>query len=166
MGSVTRRRAVRVLGACLVGGSAGCTAFGRDAREFPELYRLRASNSDTRPHTVHVVLLEDGEPVYWDSGDLQPREDGVVDSVTFEGYPTDAAPYVLHARIDEQPRSEWRTVEFATFDQPCLSLDLEIGDEEPGAAGELSVLYGIEGDGCLPNPETPTETASRFRPRR
>jgi hypothetical protein len=96
----------------------------------PQLGQIDATNYDGDPHTVHVLLLEGSEPVYWASKRVPAASDGVLGSVTFEGFPTDRGEYVLHVRSDERERSEWEEFDVAAYDASCLGIQIEIGGTE------------------------------------
>jgi len=141
MPPLTRCRALQLAGMASVGGLAGCVTSDEESSEPSRLAELTVSNHDPRQYTVHVVVLEDGEPVYWDSKQASPAEDGQLGGATFEGYPTEPGHYVLHARLDDQPESEWKRFDFAEYDTPCLGLNIAIGDATDGRVGELSIWY-------------------------
>jgi hypothetical protein len=86
-----------------------------------------------------VLLLVDGEPVYWASKEATPTEDGTLGGAVFEGYPTEPGDYVLHAHIDSQPRSEWECFDFAEYDVSCLGILIVIGDLNGARPGDVSI---------------------------
>ena len=140
----TRRRLLRCAGAALVGGVAGCASAGRS----PRLGELAVTNYDTRPHRVHVLLLEDGadDPAYWASTRVPAAEGDVLGTATFDGYPTDVAATRLYARLDGRPLSGAERFEFAAHDATCFGIQLEVGDER--RPPDLSVWYTTDGARC------------------
>jgi hypothetical protein len=139
MPSLTRRTALRSGGAILAGGLTGCTEFDQESSRTPRLGELVVVNYDSRSHMVHVLLLVDGDPVYWASKEATPREDGMLGGAVFEGYPTEPGNYVLHVRIDNQRRSEWARFDFGEYDVSCLGIQIAIGDLNGTHPGDVSI---------------------------
>lgn len=155
-----RRTFLATAGPALGGVLSGCQSdseFGPPPEDV-RLSNLRYRNTDRRSDRLHVILLEDGEPVYWTAKEVAPavvQDDGslLVQARTFEGYPTEPAPYVLYARLEDAPRSEWRTTRFdgsgsvsGDPDYLCsdvtivirdarldLRVDLELPDDDTGS---------------------------------
>ncbi|MDZ5812229.1 hypothetical protein U4E84_12840 [Halorubrum sp. AD140] len=147
-----RRTVLATTGLALVGTTSGCQS-GAETSPPPEDVRvtdMRYRNADRRPYRLHVLLLEDGEPVYWTAEDVPPAEtqgDGelLVRERAFEEYPTDPARYELHARLSGDPRSEWVSTDFREVDSVagdpeyrCFDVVLGIRD------GELHLLRSGE----------------------
>lgn len=139
MPSLTRRRALQIVGAASVSGLAGCTALTQESSEKARFGELTVTNYDSRQYTVHVVVLEGNELVYWDSKQTTPAEDGQLGGAEFEGHPTDPGDYVLHARLDGQSRSESKQLEFSDYEASCLGININIGNLSDERAGELSI---------------------------
>lgn len=144
---MNRRVFLIAAGTALSAAVSGC----QDDSEFtshPEdirLTRLDYLNFDPKSYNLHVLLLRDGEPVYWRSRETQSadtRDDG-----TFSGYPTEPAPYELYARLGEDSRSEWQMTDFRTDmrvagdpDYVCYHVRLTIRD------GHLQLARSVDND--------------------
>jgi len=128
----------------VLGSLAGCagSAFG----DSPQLGHLDVTNYDARAHTVHVLRLESDAPVYWASKRVPPATDDEVGTATFEGYPTDARPDRLLARLDGEPLAAAERFEFDAHDTDYLGLLIGIGDDRvpPGP----SIWYTAGSDPC------------------
>lgn len=148
-----RRAFLAATGSALVGVLGGCQA---DTRASPppdevRVIDLRYQNWDRRPCRLHVLLLEDGDPVYWTTKDVVPAErqdDGslLVQARPFEGYPTEPAPCVLHTRLEQAPPSDWATTEFegtgsVSGDPAYLCVETEIRIRN--ARSDLQTDFGL-----------------------
>ncbi|KAB1197777.1 MULTISPECIES: hypothetical protein [Haloferax] len=139
MVSLTRREALRLGGVALTGGLAGCTADSKESSQVPRLGELDVLNYDPTPHTVHVVLLDDSEPVYWASEDVPPAKNGELGGAEFVDFPTEPGAYVLHVRADDQPTSEWEQFDFGEYGVDCLGIQIKIGHVDQTAASDVSI---------------------------
>lgn len=139
MSPLTRRTLLRLGGVTFAGGLAGCNAFGQQSSKTPRLGELAVTNYDPRPHTVHVLLLDDGEPVYWASTQVSPAEDGALGGARFEEFPTEPRNYVLHVRADSQPQAKWESFDFSEYEVSCLGIKIAIGDDNQTDTGDVSI---------------------------
>lgn len=124
-------------GAALGVGLAGCSVLSQESTSTDtRLGELSVNNLDSKPHTVHVLMLADDEPVYWTSVQAEPfdPETEQAGGDTVDGYPTDPGGYVLHAWYDSQSTDVWKRFNFSTHDAPCAILTINVGslDETPG----------------------------------
>lgn len=149
-----RRAFLVTAGTALSVATSGCqddpghTPHPEDIR----LTELRYLNRDRVSYNLHILLLQDEDPVYWQSqktdvGDM--RDDGTTRAREgeFSGYPTEPAPYKMYARIDNDPRSEWVITDFQFFDRvsgnpeyTCYGIKLDIKD------GQLDLLVSFDRD--------------------
>ena len=128
MSPLSRRTVLTLGGTALCTGLAGCATLGEASPADTRLHELTVANHESEPHTVHVLLLEDGEPVYMASREVEGRTDpDRVPGGEFEGYPTEAGSYVLYAWRDDQPRPEWRRFDFSEYDVDCVEIAIHVG---------------------------------------
>lgn len=135
MSPLSRRQLLGVGGAALGTGLAGCSSLGSDGESGTvptRLSELQVGNRDPHPYTVYVLLVEDGDPRYWNVMDVEAHEDdgSPLPGGEFEGYPTDAGEYALYAWRDDQPRSEWRRYDFREHDAECVNATILVGWED------------------------------------
>ena len=142
MAERTRRDMLRLAGGASLFGLAGCGAIGNESSTTPQFGSLWVQNFDHRPHTVHVMIREGGDVVYWRTKEAtaasESQESG---GVVFEEYPTEPGEYELFVRLDDGRRSEWRTFDFGEFDASCIGLTIQIGSYGGDNPGELSIWY-------------------------
>ncbi|WP_416838086.1 hypothetical protein [Haloferax sp. DFSO52] len=139
MPALTRRDALRRGGVALTVGLAGCTTASQQSSQTPQLGELDVLNYDPVPHTIHVVLLDAGEPVYWASADVSPAKNGELGGVEFVDLPTEPGEYVLHVRADDQPKSEWETFDFGEYEVECLGIQIKIEHTNQNAGSDVSI---------------------------
>lgn len=139
MPSLTRRALLRLGGVTLAGGLAGCNALDQQSSKTPQLGDLTVTNHDPQPHTVHVLLLDNGEPVYWASKEATPATDGALGGARFEEFPTKPGNYVLHVRINSQRESKWERLDFSKYDVSCIGIMIAIGDINQTNPGDVSI---------------------------
>ena len=86
-------------------------------------------NRDPATYTVSMLLVEDGEPVYWDSVDVDAysADSDTVGSAEFENYPTEPGAYTLYVWRDDQPRSAWAEYDLREYDLPCVKFLVILG---------------------------------------
>ena len=135
MTSVSRRRFLRTGAAALGVGAAGCVSFGDDDESGPagtRLNSLQVGNHDRRHRTVYVLLLEGGEPTYWEAMEADPYDAGEnrLGGGEFQNYPTEAGEYVLYAWRDDQPRPEWRRFDLREHDADCVNVFVMVGAQD------------------------------------
>lgn len=154
----SRRRLLQIGGTALTSGLAGCLGALQDSSgsQTTELAELSIQNEDTRSHTVHVLVLQDREPVYWDSQPVAAGsvEDGSqssfeqVGTASFQGFPTELQECVLCARVDDQPLSERNRRDLSNYDVSCLQLVFTLEPNDRAAGTTLSILEGTDPELC------------------
>lgn len=94
-------------------------------------------------HEISVLLLEDGEPLYWDSRSISafPEDDGRAGSYDFEGFPTNHGTYTLYAWRNHQPRSEWETLDIGEISEECIEIIIIVEGGGGGTSGELDIRF-------------------------
>jgi hypothetical protein len=151
--SLSRRSVLAALGSASVAATAGCLA--GDEPVTPRLGGPTVLNHDPKAYTVDVVVLDGGEPIYWAAERATAATGTTAGGAVFEGYPTDPSQYVLHARLEGQPRDEWVDIDFAAFDAACLTVSLQIGEfGNSDERGDLSLWRSANPRGC--DGSTPT----------
>lgn len=142
------RRAFALSATAFLSGFAGCNAFSSDAdrpTRTAYLAALTLRNADPEARTLHVLVEHDGDPVYWRSHRLGPRDSG---DASVEVDPTwnveSSGEYVVHGRVDDS--SDWRTFDLTELppvkgeDPPhCEGIELEIRE------GAVEILYNLDG---------------------
>ncbi|WP_435345051.1 hypothetical protein [Haloarchaeobius sp. HRN-SO-5] len=143
MPSISRRKALQLGGTSITVGLTGCTSILPTSQDDPRLVELGAGNHDPEAHVVYVLLVTDGEPVYWNRMALAPHDsdgdsDGDSDWGEFDGYPTEPGSFLLYVWRDGQARSDWQRIDFREHDASCLGITIQIGDPLSDR-GEVSV---------------------------
>lgn len=154
MSSLTRRNLLRLGGTSLGLGIAGCLSSGSGS-ESPEpsrLVTLGVSNYEPEPCTVYVLLLEDDEPVYWNTmaADAFERDENRTGGGTFDGYPTEPGSYVLYAWRDDQSRADWQRFDFREYDTECLGIYVKVGFAAAGQSEDVSFWWTSDCQGNEP----------------
>lgn len=152
MNGLRRRQFLQISGVTVTASLAGCGAVGRTEPPQRWVEELGVSNLHSETHTVSVLLLRDGEPVYWRSMETEPynEEEQRAGGGRFEGYPTEPGPYVLYVRLDSQPRSMWKRFTLADHDHECLELEIHVGDDRDigEQSSEPPELHLLVADQC------------------
>lgn len=142
MSGLTRRTVLQ--GSAAVGGlvGAGCTALRDDTQE-TYVKEISVLNRDPTAYTVHMLLLEDGEPIHWESTEASAApEDGdgsTLGSGEFETLPSDPGADVLYVWRDDQPRSAWTEYDLRAYDLHCVKFLVMIGERYGDSTGEVSL---------------------------
>lgn len=129
---LSRRKVLILSGTALSAGIAGCSTVAVLSTE-TRLGDLRVENYLSEPHTIRILILEDGEPVYWNAVELEAVSDGRTYVEYLEGYPTREGSFVLYAWMDAQPKSEWQRLDLGEYDNSCLNLSIAITPFQGGA---------------------------------
>ncbi|MGB9956177.1 hypothetical protein ACOZ4B_07290 [Haloferax prahovense] len=147
-----RRHFVSLLGTALVGG-----CLSSDSPDTaPTLGQISVVNHGYRPHTVHVLIERNGEPIYWADHSATAGDDiGLGGAVIPCAWGTEAGGYVVRARLDE--RTEWRAIDIDGYDSESIGLSLQIGDVNTGPrdAPRLTIWHTSN-----PSERCPTTTAT------
>lgn len=151
MPRVTRRTALRGSAALLAAVGAGCASRLRDASEPTSVKEISVWNGDPEPHAVHALLLEGGDPVCWESVDVDPYSpDGdVFGGAEFEEFPSEPGAYRLYVWRDDQPRSAWEELDLREYELPCTKVVVMIGERRRGEV-TLHRSAGCPNDGDGP----------------
>ncbi|WP_231185289.1 hypothetical protein [Haladaptatus sp. DYF46] len=128
MSRLTRRKTLQLGGAAFTAGLAGCSAFGEQSPT-PLLGKLEAVNHDRRPHTLHALFLDDGNPVYWVSKEIPAADESGPGFARFEEYPTEPDGHALHVRVEDQPKSDWEQFDFDQPNTTCYGFLLSVGSK-------------------------------------
>lgn len=120
-------------------------------------------NFSYEPHTVHVLVERDGEPVHWASYEASARTDGAIGGASVPcSWAGEGGRYTVHARL--RGETEWRSLDLERFDSDVVAAELQVGDPSTGRGEvpELSVFTTTNpNERCSPSsPEQPTEGAS------
>lgn len=147
MPSLQRRTVLARCGAILVAGLAGCAQVtSLHSSVAPELREVTISNFDDEPHTAHVLILKDGEPVYSDLVTVEgigPRF-SIIGEGEFTGLPTNPGAATLYAGVDDQETSEWKRFNFVDYNNDCVGLNLTIQSDETQQEPTLSLFSHSE----------------------
>jgi hypothetical protein len=138
---VTRRAALTASASGLV-AFTGCSTFdggdGDDRMEFA-LDRLTARNRDSTPHTLHLQVAYDGDPIFWQSYDLGTRGDGSdapTGLLVDHDWPDEPGRYDIRARVDDA--ETWETFTRVNS-RECAMLDIHIVE-----GGDLAAMSKAE----------------------
>lgn len=142
------RRAFALSATTFLGGFAGCSALSPDSdrpTRTAYLAALTLRNHDPEARTLHVLVEQDGEPVYWRSHRLGPRGgEGAIVEVD-PSWDVDASgEYVVRGRVDDS--ADWRTFDLTELppvegEEPphCEGIELEVRE------GGVDMLYNLGG---------------------
>lgn len=142
MSVLTRRRLLQVSGVSVVSVGAGCVSLQRLASDEVRLERLKVVNADSTAYTVHVMLTDEDEPVYFDSQEIESRTGDEVDAVTFNDFPEDDGAYTIYAWLDDQRPAEWSEFDVTERDS-CTRITITIGGSDRTSDVEIRST-----DGC------------------
>jgi len=147
MSLLTRRRLLVSVVPAVGGGVAGCTGLGAVQRSAPTIEHLEAQSENPEPHTVSVLLLADGEPLFAETVDLPPYnpETNRIRTQIFEGYPTDEPVETLYAWRDDQPRDDWQEADLTRTDNECEDIIVRIRNENVVSGEPLTLRHALAG---------------------
>lgn len=137
--SRTRRELLQFTAPGLLPPASGCT-FENDSTEV-RIAEISIGNRGPTPYSIHVLLLEDGEPVYWRSKEVEEfsDEDDRFGGGELTGVPSDSGTYVLYAWRGDRPRSEREERDLGTNDSSCAAVLILVGSESENGRGEISI---------------------------
>jgi len=147
---VTRRRALHLGAVATLAAGAGCLNPLADDSNDLRVTQIDVTNYDATVRTIHVLLTESGEPVYYNSGELAAwdAQEGRGSGVRiWEDLPDDPGQYTLYVWRDQQPRQQWIAFDLneETGDISCTTIIVDIGKTEQATAGEIFVSHSL---GC------------------
>lgn len=154
-GPLSRRSALQLGGTALIGGLAGCSAFGKDASPMGRLTEPHITNWVEQAFEVDVHLLAAGNTVYWqtvqvDARDPDAGEHGQLGGARLDGFPDNPGEYVLYARLvsvedDEPVRSNLAAVaEEADVSRLLVDLHIDTVGPRGGAHPSVSIAYSLD----------------------
>ncbi|MBZ6495547.1 hypothetical protein [Natrinema longum] len=141
MSQFARRKVLQVCGVALGVVGAGCSTFQTNTTE-TRIGEITVINQVAQSDTVHLLLIEDSNPIYWDSIEVEPNSgrEGVVESKSVQNYPTEPGKYALYAWLDDQSRSEWEQVDLTESDSSCLDITIMVDSAENERDGLIRIL--------------------------
>lgn len=127
----TRRMFLSGLSTVLVGLS-GCSASirGENSVENPSfsIGNIEIQNKHNASHSFHVLIQEDGEPVFWKSyrADGAKYKDGRLEKPTGTIWeaPSGTAKYTIYARVDN--RESWEKADYTEIGRECVTFEIEL----------------------------------------
>lgn len=136
------RRATLTAAASGLTALAGCSTFdgdgdGDDRMEFA-LDQLTALNDDSVPHTLHLQVAYDGDPIFWQSYDLGTQGDSSNPPARLlveHDWPAEPGRYAIRARVDHA--ATWETFT-SVNSRECAELDVHITEDAGLAALSLA----------------------------
>ncbi|WP_460917901.1 hypothetical protein [Salinarchaeum chitinilyticum] len=151
MPSLTRRNVLQAASTSAVVGLAGCSLLADSSSQPPELGSIEVLNDDDSPHTVQVLLLEDGTPVFWRSVRLAGASADASSFAEFEQQPTGPEPYVIYARLGEASPSAWRRLDVGQYSTACIGISIQVDDRD--GSPYLSIWKTHNPSWCGEDPE-------------
>lgn len=137
-----RRRRLLALGATgVVGALAGCsnpskqqstqsTDKGRQSR----LGYIRVANWHAQPHTLHVLVERDDDPVHWSSHEMGAGNETVQTELLEHSWATDSGRFVVYVRIDN--RGSWKRFDLTEQQGECYGVEARVNRD-----GDLGLWY-------------------------
>lgn len=152
----SRRDLLRITSVTVAGSLAGCTGDGgflSQSQEDPlELAGVEIQNTGPEPHTVHVMFIRDGKPIYWRSKRVPGATDESAGFTTLEGFPTEPEDAVFFARADGQQFVEKNRRNISDFDASCLVLRVQLEPDDQSSEPYLSIWKSTDGEHCENTP--------------
>lgn len=122
-----RRHFLSLIGAA---ASGGCLSLGRSSTP-PALGQISILNHGYEPHTVHVLVERNDQPIYWADHEAPARDDsGPGGGVLPCAWGNKAGKYAVRARLNA--RTKWHSINLTDYDSEVLGLSLLIGDITTG----------------------------------
>lgn len=152
MRATTRRR---LLSGVLGGGLAifgGCLGASGGDGAAARLGYVRMANWHDEPHTLHVLVERDGEPVHWTSYALESASDGVRTATLEQDWTGTPGEYVVYVRRDG--RTSWKEFEAGEGTGDCFGVEARVNE-----AGELGIWYEQKPAECESAAGDPTDAA-------
>lgn len=125
MKPINRRDVLRAGGLTASGMLAGCSSIVSGSSSEIRIGGISVINYHSKPHWAHVLVVEDGEPVFWRSKRLASEYSGKDTGGLLDGVPEEPGEYVFYIRLDErEQRKRW---DLREEEPDCLSLTANIG---------------------------------------
>lgn len=132
------RRSVTIFTGCCLVPFSGCSSFDSDNIQ---IGYLAVENEHSDSQEVQVLLVEDGEPVYWRtvSADGFDEEANTVGGKIMDGYPERPGEYVVYATRDgDEPKK----ADLTELDSDCCQVIIKIRRD-----GSISILRSADCEG-------------------
>jgi hypothetical protein len=142
----TRRRALQAGGLVLGSALAGCSLGGGSTT--PRLAQIRVTNAHDAEHVVQALVLDDGDPIYWESTLLPPGERQDMSGHSFRDLPSEPGEYEVYVRTDDDSMDDAAHVDLGEYDRPCFGLDGTIFESEEPGEGWLDMYQRTDPDFC------------------
>ena len=144
-----RRRQYLLATAGLIGLS-GCTSFARslgNSENKTRIDSIRVQNVHAEPHTVHVFVVEDSDPVLWETRRLDAAyEENATWHATgadLPNVPTEPGEYVVYARVDDGDETQVLDLSDGEYGS-CVRLEPEIDRDGSFAVEHSTACVGTE----------------------
>ena len=144
---LSRRRLLQSAAPVVGGGVAGCTDLHAGRASPPTVELLEAQNENPASHSVSVLLLTDGEPLFGETVRLEPYdpETNQLRTARFGGYPTDEPVETIYAWRDDQPRDDWQKADLTESGHDCEELYIRIRNKESVSGEPLTLRHSLTG---------------------
>lgn len=127
-----------------MGSFAGCSVFGSEESSAVSVTEIEFRNRLDREVDVSVLLLDDGEAVYWKTVSVgaPPEPFAALDDL-----PGESGDYVLYAHVPETDVDQSVRVDLteAVEDWSCLTIYLEVTSTQSDGEQYPNVVYGSVG---------------------
>lgn len=155
-----RRTVLMAINSIAIASLAGCqtknqpTNSSSSERTKYRLASLSVLNVDTTAHSVQLVVLKEGDIVYWGTIDLESNSEWAATSEEFNVPEdnTEPASWEIFVKLEDQSESKvFRSTEMVGTDG-CIAPIVTVHE-----GGDLGLSMDFSGDGC---PETSTEESN------
>jgi hypothetical protein len=121
------RRSTLALAGISLASLAGCSSFARGGIR---IGYLAVENEHPEPRDVQVLLLADGEPVFWQTvhADGVDEEANAVGGEILAGYPDEAGSYDIYAKLVGQ--DDWKSTDLTELDAGCCQVIVKVRSDE------------------------------------
>lgn len=136
-----RRQFLQLGGTALAAGLAGCSMLDREPADETRITELMVVNHNERRHTVHALLQDDDEVVYWSSIQATPakKDANRAGGGKFTGYPTSTGADELYVKADNQPNGTWTTARIDDSDVPCVHFVIHLGAQSDSQPEDVTI---------------------------
>jgi len=133
--NLPRRHVLQITGVSIASIGAGCTSVPSLSSEETRIESLRVDNLDTSEYVVYVLLVDENNPIYYDSVEVEAFDGYTEGREEFEGYPREAGEYTLYVWLEGQSPSEGEQFDVTEMDT-CTEVTALINGE-----GELGLRF-------------------------
>lgn len=140
--AITRRQALQLSGVALGVGLTGCSTRQQVPTSEIRIAELSVINHIESQHTVHALLQEGDEIVYWSTIETTPadKDDDRAGGGVFRDLPTDPGIYSLYVKSDNQSEDAWTQATIHENDSPCIGIVIHLGSHRKDEPEEVSIL--------------------------